>query len=270
MAREDRPPAFLFEPARFLNDEAVQGMDPSELGAYAALFCACWSQPEVGVLPDDDRILSFLARCSPEEWAAYSPAVRRAFKPGTRDGRPVLIQAGLVATARATARRFAERSKAGREAANARWQSGQDAPGNADAMQVKCSVVKGREVQNPNPSLALGLEGDGNPVAFTSDASWATLWDSFWAAWPSGIRGKPGKAEAREIWGRLKPKGRPLFDLIMAGLERWKSSSEWQKNGGEFIPDAKKWLRRQRWQDEVGPGATGSSAQAWAKEGDGE
>lgn len=275
MAREDRPTVFLFEPARFLNDEAVQAMIPAALGAYAALFCACWQQQEVGVLTDDDRLLSFLARCTAEEWAAVAPQVRRAFRSEVRDGRPVLVQSGLVETRRAQVRWLDQKSEAGREAAKSRWDKRKDAAGigspNATAMQYGLGLVGIREEEpNPSPSLGLGVEAAA-PEASKPETSWAAQFDSrFWPAWPSGVRGKPGKAEARELWARLKPKGPDLLEAIMAGLERWKSSSEWRKEGGAFIPDAKKWLRRQRWLDEVGPGAASSSAEAWAREGDGE
>ena len=36
-----------------------------------------------------------------------------------------------------------------------------------------------------------------------------------------------------------------------SALERERQSCEWQKDNGQFVPDARKWLRNKRWEDEV-------------------
>ena len=73
--------------------------------------------------------------------------------------------------------------------------------------------------------------------------------DEFWTEYPR----KTDKAEARRAWNKLRP-GDKLRAEIMAGLRRWKQSEQWNKEGGQFIPYAQKFLNRQRWQ--VAPAGT--------------
>jgi uncharacterized protein YdaU (DUF1376 family) len=94
VSREPRAQRFLFNPAQFINDEAVQGMSLEARGAYIALFCAAYDQQEPGVLPADPRNLAFLARCTPEEWSRVTSQVTCAFDTVTRPGK--WIQQGMV------------------------------------------------------------------------------------------------------------------------------------------------------------------------------
>ena len=119
MSRRDRARSFLFEPARFKNDEAVLTMSLEARGAYAILFCELWDQPEPGVVRDDDRLLASLARATTDEWVRIGSDVRRAFDAQERPG--YLVQRGLVATVKAQDRFIASQSHAGHVAAKARW-----------------------------------------------------------------------------------------------------------------------------------------------------
>lgn len=54
--------------------------------------------------------------------------------------------------------------------------------------------------------------------------------------------------------------------LILAGLDRWNNSLEWEKEGGRYIPRPAKWLSELRWQEhpkeKVCMGATGKLGDA--------
>ncbi len=62
---------------------------------------------------------------------------------------------------------------------------------------------------------------------------------AFWAAYPR----KGEKKKALSVWRRLRPDP----DAVMAGLEKWKRSRQWQQEEGRFVPGAVKWLRGEYW-----------------------
>jgi len=94
-------------------------MEPAALGGYAALFCQLWEQPDPGVVPDDDRLLSSLSRMDRTEWDRVRPQIARAFDTTSRPG--FWLQKGLVETARAQDRFKRAQSERGKQGANARW-----------------------------------------------------------------------------------------------------------------------------------------------------
>lgn len=72
------------------------------------------------------------------------------------------------------------------------------------------------------------------------------LFPEFWTSYPK----KVGKKDAQRAWMKAMKTGVTFKDL-MAGLEKWKLSNQWTKDGGEFIPHASTWLNKERWNDEV-------------------
>ena len=64
----------------------------------------------------------------------------------------------------------------------------------------------------------------------------------FWKEYPRGDE----KEEAAKVWAKIDPEEHPS---IMAGLRLWKRSRQWQKDGGQFIVYAVRFLRRKRWQE---------------------
>lgn len=70
------------------------------------------------------------------------------------------------------------------------------------------------------------------------------LFSEFWSAYPN----KVAKAAAEKAWNKINP-DKPLFDEIMAGLDRARGSPSWTKDGGQFIPHPATWLNGMRWTD---------------------
>lgn len=66
--------------------------------------------------------------------------------------------------------------------------------------------------------------------------------DIFWQAYPK----KTGKDNAIKSWNKLKPN---IADVLNA-LQWQKQSEQWQKNGGQFIPNPATYLNQGRWKDE--------------------
>jgi hypothetical protein len=75
--------------------------------------------------------------------------------------------------------------------------------------------------------------------------------DEFWVSYPN----KKAKKKAEQSWSKLKMT-EELFKVIMSGLEKAKSSPQWKKDDGQFIPHPTTWLNQERWNDEVSVGTT--------------
>lgn len=72
----------------------------------------------------------------------------------------------------------------------------------------------------------------------------------FWKAYPR----KVGKGAALKAWGKIKSKTATLQAILQA-LAWQRTSDQWTKDGGQFIPHPATWLNEQRWLDEK-PGAS--------------
>lgn len=72
----------------------------------------------------------------------------------------------------------------------------------------------------------------------------AADFEQFWSAYPR----KVGKQKAQEAFEKINV---PIETLLHA-LEEQKSTPQWTKDGGQFIPHPATWLNQARWEDEVG------------------
>ena len=69
--------------------------------------------------------------------------------------------------------------------------------------------------------------------------------DAFWRAYPR----KERKEAARSAWARLKPDSETAKQ-ILAAIQKQRTSDQWLREGGRFIPHAAKWVEDKRWEDE--------------------
>ena len=98
------------------------------------------------------------------------------------------------------------------------------------------------------------------------------LFDEFWERHPK----KRSKGRAEKAWVKIKP-DEQLFKAILDGLERAKTSVDWLKDDGQYIPYPSTWLNSKGWEDEysqqggVGSGRTyatrGNPAEQYAPNG---
>lgn len=72
--------------------------------------------------------------------------------------------------------------------------------------------------------------------------------DLFWKAYPK----KKSKGDAKKAWKKINP-DEHLQDRILRALERAKTSADWKKDHGQFIPYPASWLNAEGWDDEVEP-----------------
>lgn len=65
----------------------------------------------------------------------------------------------------------------------------------------------------------------------------------FWEMYPNQVN----REAAWEAWKQLKPDNQTVC-AIMAGLEGWKQSRNWEEEDGKYIPRAAKFLTEKHWQ----------------------
>lgn len=80
-------------------------------------------------------------------------------------------------------------------------------------------------------------------LSFRARTSTETAFDEFWAVYPK----KVGKKDAFKAFQKVPVSERPL---LIPAVERQKQSRQWQKDGGQFIPNPSTWLNQGRWLDE--------------------
>lgn len=66
--------------------------------------------------------------------------------------------------------------------------------------------------------------------------------DAFWSAYPK----KVGKQAALKAF----QKANATLETMLTAIERQKSSAQWKKDNGQYIPNPATWLNQGRWEDE--------------------
>lgn len=109
---------------------------------------------------------------------------------------------------------------------------------NANAHNLSCERTETScegNAPNPNPNPNKNITPHSPPGGF----------DEFWSAYPK----KVGKGAAEKAWKKAKVNGHKA--QVMAALDAQKSSEQWQRDGGQYIPNPSTWLNQRRWEDEI-------------------
>lgn len=72
------------------------------------------------------------------------------------------------------------------------------------------------------------------------------LFEEFWKAYPK----KKAKDDARKAFDKRKPT-RALLDSMLKAVREQAQTSDWTKDGGQFIPHPATWLNAGRWSDVI-------------------
>lgn len=106
------------------------------------------------------------------------------------------------------------------------------------------------EGQSAGDDSGSGEDADDAEPTKTTDMSAVqeSQFEMFWSAFPR----KEGKGPARKWWEKRKPTA-DVVEKMLASIEGWKLSRQWQKNNGEFVPMASTWLNQNRWEDDIPP-----------------
>lgn len=71
------------------------------------------------------------------------------------------------------------------------------------------------------------------------------LFEKFWKEYPR----KKAKGDAEKAWAKINP-SEHLTENILSAVQRAKTSTDWLKDSGQFIPYPATWLNRKGWEDE--------------------
>lgn len=110
-----------------------------------------------------------------------------------------------------------------------------------------------REEQQNLPGTFLKGSGSGSGMEGNGTRSLARgasdcRFDIFWEAYPK----KKAKDDCLKAWKKLKPDD-AMASRIMVALSRAKSSEEWERHDGRFIPYGATWLNGKRFDDDLTP-----------------
>ena len=86
--------------------------------------------------------------------------------------------------------------------------------------------------------------------------------EEFWKAYPR----KHAQQAALKAWGKLKLTPE-LLETIFSALGVQKSSDQWRRDNGQYIPLPSTWLNQSRWQDEIEVNADEAPARQFIQTG---
>lgn len=139
-----------------------------------------------------------------------------------------------------------------------RVKGGNDYPSNLVTACVYCNKSKG--AKNPEEyinDIRTFQEGSGNIPRIVLDETETETetethmrtngagFETFWKNYPK----KKSRVQAEKAWLKIKP-NEQLLATMLAMIERAKTSVEWQKENGRYIPYPASWLNAKRWEDE--------------------
>jgi hypothetical protein len=88
------------------------------------------------------------------------------------------------------------------------------------------------------------IGGEQSPLPVDVDTK-ETPFDMFWEEYPK----KVGKEAARKAF--IKAKSKVDLNTILQAIKTQKTSEQWQRDNGQYIPNPATWLNQGRWQDEL-------------------
>jgi len=226
--------------AKVRPDGVLHGLDADDLediacwnggaGELVAMFC------EIGFLEcDSDGIYTI------HDWEEHNP-----WAAGAKERSDAASKAG--------------KASAAKRAAKKEQQSQPDSNGTStDGQRPVGSRCNGSATPSPSPSPFPSPEentGEEPPIAPLEGGDVCggpKAFSAFWAAYPK----KTGKKAALTAW--KKAKGKPPVEDMLAAIARQQEWPQWQRDGGQYIPNPATWLNQGRWSDEPPPIASRAS-----------
>jgi len=109
----------------------------------------------------------------------------------------------------------------------------------SDASTGASTREEKRREENPPPKSPKGRSKSG-PPEYTDDFL------EFWERYPK----KVGKGDAFKAWRKVNP-GSELKAKILWAVDQQSRSEQWQRDGGQYVPNPATWLNQARWDDEL-------------------
>lgn len=123
-------------------------------------------------------------------------------------------------------------------------------------------ILSGEGLPNPYEGAHEGLfnppsKGRGLVKVKIEIEEWFKI---FWKIYPK----KRGKGAAEKSFAKAVT-SQAIYDAVMVGLEKHLGCADWEKEGGQFIPNPATWLNQKRWEDEPEAGKKGQFGTARGK-----
>lgn len=213
-----------------------------ESGAYVRLLRYQWDN---GGIPSDERKLAALLHTSLQRARAIWPTISGEFE-RCDDG--LLRNPSLSGFMLNHAGKRGELSGRGRLGASARYGRSYDyshSRSDSSSHGYGNGSLSGSESSFPSEGSSEDLLNPTLGRLASAGGVADSGFDEFWLAYPR----KVGKFNARKAW-RQMAKLRPPLAAILERLSVLRSSPQWTKDGGQYIPHPGTWLRRGGWDDE--------------------
>lgn len=206
-------------------------LNTEQHGAYMLLLMAEWKAG--GYLPDHNSQLAAITKLPPDTWRSHRPVLQAFFT--VQNGR--WYQKRLLRELKEARRIIKVNSENGKLGGRPRKPKA-----NPNKSQKKPIGLK---KPNDNPNHNLNETPSPSPSQEVLNP-FAQGFARFWFAYPK----KRNKPAAQKAWTKLTPDAE-LTESLLAALERWKSTADWQRDDGQYIPYPASWLNGRRWEDEL-------------------
>lgn len=94
--------------------------------------------------------------------------------------------------------------------------------------------------------VSIGKDKHICPKNVSDGAVFDERFEKFWSAYPKRV----GKKAAQKAFIKIKP-NEELLEKMLKAIEAQNKSEQWQKENGQYIPNASTWLNGERWNDEA-------------------
>lgn len=201
-----------------------------EHGAYLLLMFNYWQRGESFKAKDEQTLnkrLASVARLSSDEWENARETLSEFFETSETEWRHHRIDRDLDAV-----NTKSEKAKAAGKASAA-----------------SRSIIRSTDVQrtlNHTDTETDTEEKKKPPTGVKKKSANAVAFARFWDEYPK----KRSKGQAERAFAKLHVHEQ-LLSRILAGLQRAKTSRDWMKDGGQFIPHPATWLNARGWEDDV-------------------
>ncbi len=205
-------------------------MSLEEEGAYIRLLCYCWKHGSIPAEPE--QIARLIGKGASTTLATTLATI---FEPDLQNGSR-LIHQRLEEERQKQDEWRAKSAAGGRKSAELRQKHGS-------------RVVEPPYQPKSNSSSSSSSSKREKKTSKNAQPGPDDRFDRFWKAYPQ----KKSKGYAQKAFLKLNP-SEQLMDIMLDAIERAKTSRDWKKESGQFIPYPASWLNAKGWEDEITPG----------------
>ena len=114
----------------------------------------------------------------------------------------------------------------------------------ASCGELRQNAARARVESESNPNPNTNPNTNPKPKKTAEDDPYK--FSLFWNEYPRKVK----KPEAMKAWCRIKP-NEDMIQAILLGLKRWKTSEQWTRDDGRYVPYPATWLNGRQWEDDV-------------------